>query len=130
MSEVNNKQVGGDHYRSPIQHWDYVELNRLGYLEGCATKYATRNRKKHEDPTIDLEKAIHYVEKIQELFRLGVKKPRSEIRPLVSAEAFAEANKLTMAEEHVVRLLTTWKDEGDLRAAVSTLRSMIRKARE
>jgi len=133
MSDVNNKQVGGDHYRSKVQHWDYVELNGLGYLEGCATKYATRNRKKHEDPTQDLEKAVHYVEKAQALHLAGLKRPRVSGRnavPLrITVEEFAEANNLTSNEEQVVRILTFWQDAADLQTAIELIQDMIAEAR-
>lgn len=133
MSDVNNKQVGGDHYRSKVQHWDYVELNGLGYLEGCATKYATRNRKKHEDSTQDLEKAVHYVEKAQALYLAGLKRPRVSGRnavPLrITVEEFAEANGLTSNEEQVVRILTFWQDAADLQTAIELIQDMIAEAR-
>ena len=49
---VNDKQVAGSHYKSKIQHWDFVELNELRYIEGCATKYVTRWRGKHNYPDL------------------------------------------------------------------------------
>ena len=121
---VNEKQVGGDHYRAPIQHWDYVEYNGLRYLEGCATKYVTRSRKKHEDPRQDLEKAIHYVEKIQDLYRNGVLLPRPA--PVVITPGdFAAANGLTEDEAELVRILTFWESDQELTAALNLLRKMI-----
>lgn len=121
---VNEKQVGGEHYRSNSQHWDYVELNGLRYAEGCATKYATRNRKKHEDPRQDLEKAIHYVEKVQDLYRNGVLLPRSA-PVVITPDAFAAANGLTEDEAEVVRILTFWESDPELTAALNLLRKMI-----
>lgn len=121
---VNDKQVGGEHYRSKVQHWDYVELNGLRYTEGCATKYATRNRKKHEDPRQDLEKAAHYVEKVQDLHRNGVLAPRTA--PIViTPEEFARSNDLTENEAEVVRLLTFWESDPELTRAIELLREMI-----
>ena len=90
---VNDKQVGGEHYRSKIQHWDYAELNGLRYTEGCATKYATRNRRKGQQRQ-DLEKAIHYVEKVQDMYRNGVLLPRPA-PVVITPEEFANANGLT-----------------------------------
>ena len=121
---VNEKQVGGDHYRSRCQHWDYAELNGLRYTEGCATKYATRNRKKHEDPRMDLEKAIHYVEKVQDLYRNGVLLPRSA-PVVITPEEFATANWLTEDEAEVVRILTFWESDPELTAALNLLRKML-----
>ena len=121
---VNEKQVGGEHYRSPVQHWDYVELNGLRYTEGCATKYATRNRKKHEDPRMDLEKAIHYVEKVQDMYRNGVLLPRPA-PVVITPEEFATANGLTEDEAEVVRILTFWESDPELTRAIELLREMI-----
>ena len=121
---VNEKQVGGEHYRSRCQHWDYVELNGLRYTEGCATKYATRNRKKHEDPRQDLEKAIHYVEKVQDLYRNGVLLPRPAT-VVITPEEFAAANGLTEDEAEVVRILTFWESDPELTAAINLLRKML-----
>lgn len=126
MSSVNDKQVGGDHYRSEVQHWDFVECNGLRYLEGCATKYATRNRKKHEDPTTDLEKASHYVEKVIALYEAGVLKPRTA--PIqIGVHQFAQANGLNDDEKSFVNLLTYWQNADELRTALFILRRMIAK---
>ena len=120
---VNDKQVGGEHYRSKVQHWDYVELNGLRYTEGCATKYATRNRKKGQQRQ-DLEKAVHYVEKVQDLHRNGVLAPRTA--PIViPPEEFARSNDLTENEAEVVRLLTFWESDPELTRALELLREMI-----
>ena len=35
---ANNKQVGGSHYKSKMECWDYILSNDLGYLEGTATR--------------------------------------------------------------------------------------------
>lgn len=64
MSEANKRQVAGDHYKSGIQHWDYVIANGLGYFEGQITKYVTRWRKKNG--LQDLEKARHFLDKLIE----------------------------------------------------------------
>jgi len=61
---ANDTQVAGDHYRTPIQHWDYVLANDLGYFEGQITKYVTRWRKKNG--VQDLRKALHFLEKLIE----------------------------------------------------------------
>lgn len=62
---ANDKQVGGEHYQQPIQAWDYITLNRLGYLEGNIIKYVTRYKQKHG--VQDLEKARHYLDKLIEV---------------------------------------------------------------
>lgn len=61
---VNDTQVGGTHYKSEYQHWDFVIETDMPYVLGCATKYLTRWRKKNG--VEDLKKARHYIEKAKE----------------------------------------------------------------
>jgi len=58
------KQVGGTHYQSSMECWDYILANNLGYLEGTAIKYITRWKKKNG--VEDLQKAIHFLQKLIE----------------------------------------------------------------
>lgn len=58
-------QVGGEHYKLPIQPIEYIHANKLNYIEGCVIKYITRWRNKNGIE--DLDKAIHYVELLKEL---------------------------------------------------------------
>lgn len=64
---ANDRQVGGDHYRTAIQPWDFVLANGLGFLEGNAVKYISRHRKTTTGKK-DLEKAIHYLQKAIEFY--------------------------------------------------------------
>lgn len=59
---VEVAQVGGTHYQTTIQHWDFVAANDMGYFEGQATKYLTRWKKK--GGMEDLLKAKSYVDKL------------------------------------------------------------------
>jgi hypothetical protein len=62
--DANAVQVGGDHYKTEIQTWDYIIANDLGYLEGNIIKYVSRYRKK--GGVDDLRKAQHYLQKLIE----------------------------------------------------------------
>jgi len=66
MSNANAIQVGGSHYKTStgVQHWDIVENYKVGYLEGCASKYVLRWRKKNG--LEDLHKAAHFLRKLYE----------------------------------------------------------------
>jgi hypothetical protein len=64
------RQVDGTHYKiMGIQPWEIIERNRLDYFEGAALKYLLRWR--HKDGIVDLDKIIHYVERIKELAQAG-----------------------------------------------------------
>lgn len=63
---ANDIQVAGDHYkRQPLQPWDYIAANNLGFFEGNIVKYVTRWRDK--GGVEDLRKARHYLDKLIEL---------------------------------------------------------------
>jgi len=61
-------QIGGGHYKNrAIQPVQYIEANKLGFLEGCVVKRVTR----HDEPTgkgrEDIEKAIHELQLLLEM---------------------------------------------------------------
>lgn len=124
---ANEKQVGGDHYKTAYEHWDFVENNGLGYLEGCATKYATRWRKK--DGLQDLEKAEHYIIKLQELHLSGKRLPRTNV-PDLEVRRFCTVNKLSFLEFEIVTRLSTWANNYDLIMAKEALDHLIIEAKQ
>jgi len=66
-SSANSRQVAGTHYKSGIQHWDFVVANDLDYFQGQITKYVVRW--KHKNGLDDLLKAQHFLEKYIEVAR-------------------------------------------------------------
>ena len=59
-------QVGGKHYKKlPIEPWDYIAANGLGFFEGSIVKYITRAAKTTNRD--DLLKAQHYLAKLLEI---------------------------------------------------------------
>ncbi len=62
--DANSRQVGGDHYKTKIEHWDYVLANDIPYLEAQIIKYLTRWRKKNG--LQDVLKAKHFLDKLIE----------------------------------------------------------------
>ena len=61
-------QVGGDHYKGcTIQPVEYIEANRLAFLEGCIVKRITRHNKPTGKGRQDIEKIMHECALILEL---------------------------------------------------------------
>ena len=61
MKEVLRKQVGGSHYQSfRIQPIEFIQANRLGFLEGCVIKRICRYKAK--GGIEDLMKIQHEIE--------------------------------------------------------------------
>jgi len=70
MMSANEVQYGGGHYKDkPIQPWDYIVANELGYLEGNIVKYVSRWKDK--GGVNDLRKARHYLDKLIEVTTNG-----------------------------------------------------------
>ena len=64
-------QAGGTHYAErAIQPIQYIEANKLGFIEGNIVKYITRHESK--GGKADIEKIKHYCDLLLEL-RYGVK---------------------------------------------------------
>ena len=63
---ANEIQEGGRHYKEmPIQTWDYIIANKIGYMEGNVIKYVSRWKDK--GGIEDLKKARHYLDKLIEV---------------------------------------------------------------
>lgn len=61
-------QIGGGHYRQGgIQPVQYIEANKLAFLEGCVVKRVTRHDKTTGKGRQDIEKAIHELQLLLEL---------------------------------------------------------------
>lgn len=63
MGKALDSQVGGNHYKLPIQPVEFIYKNQLDYLRGNVIKYVTRKKNGAED----IRKAIHYCELLLEL---------------------------------------------------------------
>lgn len=117
---VNEIQIGGQHYKADIQHWDYVIRALQGrYLEGNITKYVTRHRKKNG--LQDLQKAAHYLDKLRQEHQDGrvpsmrdLNLARKPFAASALTAAFCAENGLNTAEARVVATLVNWVSEVDL----------------
>lgn len=66
MSE-NDNQVGGDHYKGKVQHWDFCYEHEYDIFQVYITKYVHRH--KNKNGLEDLYKAKHCLEKYIEILR-------------------------------------------------------------
>lgn len=121
-------QVGGTHYSQAgrYQHWDEIEDNGLGYLEGYASKYLIRWDKKGT-PVQDLEKSLHTVTKLLELHIAGKRQNRAHTVPsLEHIGLFCAANKVNDDRAHLaIQALFTWKDKIDLSIAYNAIKDLL-----
>lgn len=129
---VNNTQIGGDHYKSQFQHWDFIVDNGIGYLEGCASKYVTRWKKKNG--VQDVEKAIHYVQKLLERASVPGVGHNSKVLTFtgwaVQADItdFCTANDLGTLEESILQDLCGPWDVNALTRALWSLNTLLKQA--
>lgn len=125
MQDPNKRQVGGDHYKSEYEHWDFVLDCNLGYLDGVATKYLTRWRKAAK-PVQDLQKALHYVEKMINTHRVcfpRLRAPHSTC--LYYLHDFTEANQLQAEDAAIIAALCVWETVTDLALVVKKIQRLL-----
>ena len=68
--KARNKQVGGKHYTDyKIQPVEFITINNIGFIEGNVIKYLLRYKEKNG--LQDLDKAIHYIELLKDLYQNG-----------------------------------------------------------
>lgn len=119
MPSANQTQVGGDHYQSGYQHWDFVHDHDLGYFEGQITKYITRRR--HKNGKQDVEKALHFTMKLKELAEKNHRRPQRGNFNSTLFRAFYKENALTVQEMEVVRGVLNWVNSSDLGNVISAI---------
>ena len=129
MSKANERQVGGEHYKSKsIQHWDLVAYNKMGYFEAQITRYITRWRKKNG--LQDVEKAIHYHAKLCELILDGVVELPITVRRPRKLDEFMEGNPLSELERHIFLYLIMYTTMTELQLVGVRLQELWEKAKE
>lgn len=106
---VNEKQIGGRHYKTNYQHWDFIRDVGLDYLEAQVVKYVTRYKLKNGIQ--DLEKAMHFLEKLEAERAKAVEHTLPE---------YSHANSLSNAQEDVVSLVMSG-NLGEAMARVATI---------
>ena len=94
ISLANQIQAGGDHYKvQPIQPWDFISTNALGFLEGNVIKYVCRHKAK--GGLMDLQKAKHYLQKLIEQQEALLPQPPATDNPIL-VNALAKAAELAL----------------------------------
>lgn len=99
MTNPLDVQVGGDHYKKyKIQPVEYIQANRLGWIEGSIVKYATRWRDKGGKE--DLEKIKHLVDLLIKLELTKEEQPVKEDKWKID----------TLENEKYLRAAKTWAE--------------------
>lgn len=63
---AKDKQEGGSHYKDmAIQPVEFIQYNKIPFIEGSVIKYVCRHRRKNGAE--DIKKAIHFLELLLEL---------------------------------------------------------------
>ena len=91
--KANDVQYGGDHYQVPIQPWDYIIANGIGYAEGTAIKYLSRWKRK--GGLQDLYKARHFLDKLIE-----VEEEKEKQHAVPDPDAFKLPEEILDADTH------------------------------
>jgi len=120
-SIANEVQIGGDHYKSQFQHWDFIaESFGASYFKGVITKYIVRWRKKNG--LEDLRKSRHYVEKLIELCEED--KVRQPL-PWTDGLEFAHANQMNEVDAAIFQDVCKATNAQELRAVLHIMDGLI-----
>src|SRR5881394_2283628 len=114
MSDTFVEQVGGAHYQSAYQHWDWAVDLKLPYLEGQATKYIARAR--HKLGLEDLRKGLSFIDKMLKCYPSERALPVAHTLLLEATQRFAKENKLTNLEYHACLNIAGWQNAVVLQA--------------
>lgn len=125
---ANDRQPGGTHYRDAgeIQHWDVISQYNVGYLEGCATKYLSRWRKK--GGLLDLEKAAHYTDKLIEMVETGKREIGGKVPHEIIVQ-FSFAYDLWSTDDTACCFLLMWTKSYQLKLARDAIDHTIARAK-
>lgn len=123
---ANERQVGGSHYKgSGYQHWDMAADADLRHQEAAASKYLARWDLKGL-PVQDLEKTIHYVEKLIELVLEG--RRNAQQRAPTARETmqfYCDSNGFSGPKRTALFVLVTWRNVRDLSVLANMIREML-----
>ncbi len=129
------EQVGGDHYKSEYQHWDWAVDVGLGPLEYGATRYICRHWKKNG--VEDLQKAQHFIEKIMELERddnyghyKNISRSKRSEGLIEDMNKFSIENKIPYLESSLCSDLVKWRNLDDLFNILSGIVFLIESSRK
>lgn len=132
---ANDRQVGGDHYGAGnFKHWDWVLSLGLPYLEAHATKYLARWDRKGQALS-DLEKTLHFIEKIKEngpLCAMLIRMTRSGQHWLLEETTrFFKANSIwDGTTKGAITLIASWDSREDLDKAAMYVRQLIGRVKQ
>jgi hypothetical protein len=124
---ANERQVGGDHYKSKYQHWDWANNVGLAGLAYAASKYICRWRNKNGRQ--DVEKSLHYVEKMIEAAPVLI--VYQNVRPLMASwvvtetKHFCDVNNIQGLERAVCFLLASWTSREHLTETKQAIVSLL-----
>ncbi len=119
----NSIQIGGDHYVSDYQPWDFNEHNGLGGLECSIVKYICRYKTKGA-PFRDISKAIHYVDKLIDLHEKVGRVPRG-CAGLDDVVKFSQIQNLGTKEDTALTFIARWSCLADLHQCRAALLRII-----
>lgn len=123
MTDPNDKQIGGRHYESAYQHWDFMLDVSMPYLPAQVIKYITRWKKKNG--VQDLEKALHFLEKYIEV------EGRKTLEKYGKMNRYLEENQIETGEVFVIQHLLNYHTGmmSELQQAADIIKGLIESTR-
>lgn len=130
--DPNEVQVGGDHYKGvDFQPWDWARnvsgTQGLGYYEVSAISYIARFRKK--GGIEDLEKVLHYIDKMLFCWRAGEYANRCTAT-LLRIRDFNRQNECDRFQSEAIHFLVAWREGDELVETKKIVEELIQRERD
>lgn len=130
--DPNEVQVGGDHYKGvDFQPWDWARnvsgTQGLGYYEVSAISYIARFRKK--GGIEDLEKVLHYIDKMLYCWRAGEYVNRCTAT-LLRIRQFNKENECDRFQSEAIHFLVAWREGDELVETKKIVEELIQRERD
>lgn len=131
-ADPNDVQVGGEHYKGvDFQPWDWARnvsgTQGLGYYEVSAISYIARFRKK--GGIEDLEKVLHYIDKMLHCWRAGEYSNRCTAT-LLRIRDFNRQNGCDRFQSEAIHFLVAWREGDELVEVKKIVEELIQQERD
>ena len=119
------KQVGGTHYKAPIQNWDVMEAYDVDYLSATSSKYLARWRDKGT-PKVDLLKSVSYLRKAIAC-REGYKQITKRTVPMIALQEWMDVAHIHPEDQPLLRAILCSGTQVSILSAVITIETWVER---
>lgn len=114
-----------------LEHWEWVEIYGIGYLEANASKFVILGRTEGGNPLAYWRQAAASIEKLKERYLKGLRcnravENKTPAELILATQDLALGAKLDNTETSICFLLALWETDSELDLVLEKLANLIR----